>query len=149
MLHCNINIIYRLNKKMRKKSNMLSVHGKEILALLASNSEYFTAYEILAHMKDRGVKAAPTVYRALEKLLELHHIHRLESVNGYVACRQNNEGHLPQFTICKECKTVSELCDSNILNSIDYLLKEKHFHMEKEIVELQGLCGSCCPSDSH
>jgi len=45
-----------------------------------------SAYTILDQLRDDGFRAPLQVYRALDKLVETGMVHRLESLNAFVAC---------------------------------------------------------------
>ena len=47
-----------------------------------------SAYTLLDQLRDAGFRAPLQVYRALEKLIEIGQVHRLESINSFVACQQ-------------------------------------------------------------
>lgn len=69
---------------------------------------------LLDDLRDEGVKAPLQVYRALDKLLEFGLVHRLESINAFVACAHPHEHKhgLIAFAICKGCGQAEEFPDS-------------------------------------
>ncbi|HSM41507.1 MAG TPA: transcriptional repressor, partial [Afifellaceae bacterium] len=61
--------------------------------LLAADGP-LSAYDILDRLRDKGFRAPLQVYRALDKLLALGLVHRLESLNAFIACAHPDcEGH--------------------------------------------------------
>jgi hypothetical protein len=63
-----------------------------------------TAYEILDAVRDKGITAPPTVYRALNRLVEEGLAHRVESINAYVACAHSHHSDgAVVFAICDNC----------------------------------------------
>lgn len=72
-----------------------------------------SAYTILDQLRDDGFRAPLQVYRALEKLLDYGMVHRLESLNAFVACAhpQCHEHGLIAFAICEQCGQVTEFSD--------------------------------------
>ena len=64
---------------------------------------------ILFNVKKRGIKAPPQVYRALEKLIKLGKIHKVESKNAFVACKSSNceVSNATAFSFCEFCEKVS------------------------------------------
>jgi hypothetical protein len=64
-----------------------------------------SAYTILDQLRDQGFRAPLQVYRALDKLVEFGLVHRLESLNAFVACRHPDcEDHETiAFMICEKC----------------------------------------------
>ena len=63
-----------------------------------------SAYSLLDQLRDKGLRAPLQVYRALDKLVAFGMVHRLESLNAFVACRHPDcETHENiAFTICEE-----------------------------------------------
>ena len=105
-----------------------------------------SAYTILDSLRGEGFRAPLQVYRALEKLLELGMVHRLESLNAFVACQQNNCGShsIVAFAICDTCGKVAEIADETALpGHLDSLAKNHHFGLKKSTVELRGMCEIC------
>ena len=75
-----------------------------------------SAYAILDGVREHGIRAPLQVYRALDKLLEMGLVHRLESLNSFVAC-SNSECEAREtivFAICEKCSKVSELADDRL-----------------------------------
>ena len=69
---------------MARERPLVSNH-QQVLQLLKSARSPMTAYEILDAVRKKGITAPPTVYRALARLQEDGMVHRLESINAYVA----------------------------------------------------------------
>lgn len=108
-----------------------------------------TAYDILDAVRAEGIRAPVQVYRALERLLETGLVHRIESMNAFVACAHDHghdggaHGDVVAFSICKDCGDVSELSASAIAPSVEALAKPAKFATESAIVELRGHCSAC------
>jgi Fur family transcriptional regulator, zinc uptake regulator len=121
----------------------LTPHAKKVFALLTKSTKPLTAYEILHKLSSSGIKAPPTVYRALDNLMTKKMIHRIQSLNAFVACDADEIGHEAQFAVCKSCGTVEEIHDSRISNYIKKIGKDLNFRVESEIFELSGICAKC------
>src|SRR4029077_9766380 len=66
----------------------------QVLELIAAPEKPFKTYALLDQLKDdRSNAAPPTVYRALDFLLENGFIHKLESLNAYVSCHHPSAPH--------------------------------------------------------
>lgn len=106
-----------------------------------------SAYTILDKLRDSGFRAPLQVYRALEKLLELGLVHRLESINAFVACShpQDNCGShgTVAFAICNGCGQVIEFHDHALDHRLADWAKGQHFKAEKTTIEIRGLCQAC------
>ncbi len=133
---------------MRTKSKELSAHSKKVLELLSKHEKPMSAYEILDKLRKFGIKAPPTVYRALETLIERGMVHRIESLNAFIACHDEEDtdhehNHAAQFAVCRSCGDVKEIHDHKLNDLIRELAKKLKFHIEREMLELQGQCQNC------
>ncbi|MGB0682218.1 MAG: Fur family transcriptional regulator [Magnetovibrionaceae bacterium] len=104
-----------------------------------------SAYTILDQLRDQGLKAPLQVYRALDKLVESGLVHRLESLNAFVACRHPgcDDHELVAFAICEDCGDVSELSDPDLSDRLGGLVRDQGFALRKSTVELRGRCKQC------
>ena len=108
-----------------------------------------TAYSLLEQLKENGLKAPPQIYRALEKLLTLGLIHKLESINSFVACQHSDCAHqIAGFAICDGCDQVSEIIDDNLESQIRSVAKTAGLVPKKSTMEIHGLCRSCKGSEA-
>ena len=106
-----------------------------------------SAYTILDHLRDNGFRAPLQVYRALDKLVEFGMVHRLESLNAFVACRhpECDTCETIAFAICERCGKVAEVADEKLARQLRALAKEAGFAPRKSMVELRGTCHACQP----
>jgi len=104
-----------------------------------------SAYTILDQLRDEGFRAPLQVYRALDKLLGYGIIHRLESLNAFVACAhpQCHKHDLIAFAICEKCTQVTEFSDSAIENLVGAWSLQNDFKVSNTTLELRGLCAKC------
>ena len=93
----------------------------------------------------RGPVAPPTVYRALDFLLENGLIHRIEMLNAYIGCNQPEARHSGQFLLCGDCGTAAELASDALLAAIDAEAARRGFAVRRVMVEVDGLCPDCRP----
>lgn len=115
-------------------------------ALTASPAP-LSAYTLLDHLRDDGFRAPLQVYRALEKLVDLGMVHRLESLNAFMACQHQSceaeNGDSVLFAICGTCKTVRELTSAKLESIIRELSDEAGFALKTSVIELRGVCNQC------
>ena len=128
---------------MHTEDIKLGKHSKSVLDVLGKSSTPLSAYDILEKLRKRGVKAPATVYRALETLVGQGMVHRIESINAFVACHNKEADHGSQFAVCRDCGTVVEIHDHSICQSIAAIGKKLKFRIEREMLELLGLCQKC------
>ena len=116
----------------------------QVLGLIAAAGKPVKAYDLLDSMKAaNGSSAPPTVYRALEFLLEQGFIHRLASVNAFVGCHHPSEPHSVPFLICDGCQAAVELEDERITRLLDAQAKALGFQPRAQTLEVHGLCATC------
>ncbi|EXJ15227.1 Fur family transcriptional regulator [Imhoffiella purpurea] len=122
----------------------LTPQRRRVLAILCASARPLGAYEILEAMRDGSRSLAPpTVYRALDFLLEQGLVHKLESLHAFVGCRHPDHPHSGQFLICRSCGLVTELEDRGICESLLSAASATGFVPERRVVEVLGTCARC------
>ena len=94
----------------------LSKNQQIIFDIIDKSSEPMKAYSILFNVQKKGIKAPLQVYRALDKLVEIGKIHKIESRNAFIAC-QNSSCQVSKataFSICESCEKVTEINNSSL-----------------------------------
>ena len=120
----------------------------QVLGLVAAAGKPIKAYDLLDRMKsDSGSTAPPTVYRALEFLLEQGFIHRLASVNAFVSCHHPQVRHSVPFLICDRCQNAVELEDERIAQLLDTQAKALGFTPRAQTLEVHGVCAECAAAE--
>ena len=104
-----------------------------------------SAYTILDKLRSEGFRAPLQVYRALDKLLDFGLVHRLESLNAFVACSHPHEEEhgVTAFAICETCGQVDEFSDPVIEERLEAWASHHNFTPAKTTIELRGACGRC------
>lgn len=120
--------------------NQALVYGE-----LSGSQNPLSAYTLLDRLRDRGMRAPLQVYRALDKLVDFGMVHRLESLNAFVACRHPDcETHRAvSFTICEKCGKVAEYADAGLTRHLEALARQSGFRLRQSTVELRGDCREC------
>ena len=116
-----------------------------VFSALTQASGPLSAYGILDLLREDGFRAPPQVYRALDKLVEAGLVHRLESLNAFVACRHKDRDDHPAtaFAICDRCGTVVEITATDVQGLLASLAERASFVLAKSTIELRGLCSAC------
>jgi Fur family zinc uptake transcriptional regulator len=89
------------------------------------------------------VKAPPTVYRSLDRLIKNGLAHRLETINAFVACARPHHASSAIFAICRKCGTAAELSDGKLAPQVADWAKRIRFHADESILEIRGECANC------
>ncbi|MEN7341484.1 MAG: Fur family transcriptional regulator [Pseudomonadota bacterium] len=140
-----------VNEALEKAEQVCSERGlrltalrKRVLELVWGSHKPVGAYDVLDALSSDGKKAAPpTVYRALEFLMEAGLVHRLDSLNAFIGCPDPRHPHSAQFLICRTCQSVIELDASNIDAAISAAANAEGFSAEEQMLEVQGVCREC------
>ena len=130
--------------KMQKENN-LSTNQQIIFNLIHKSPEPLKAYTILFNVQKKGIKAPPQVYRALDKLVEIGKIHKIESKNAFVACR-NSDCEISKataFSICESCEIVDEISDVKLSKYLSNFNHKKGMKFKRFNLEFFGLCKKC------
>lgn len=122
----------------------LTALRRRVLEIIWQSHRPLGAYSILDWLRQDGRSAAPpTVYRALEFLLEQGLIHRIASLNAFVGCVHPGHVSSGQFLLCRACGASAELHDGEVTSLISDNAAALGFQTEHQTVELAGLCPRC------
>lgn len=104
-----------------------------------------SAYTLLHSLRSDGLRAPLQIYRALEKLIDLGLVHRLESLNAFVACSHPkcSDHTTVVFAICDDCGRVDEVADEQLASNLKEVSVDYKFALKQSIVELRGTCREC------
>jgi Fur family zinc uptake transcriptional regulator len=119
---------------------------RQVLGLILDREAPTGAYDLLDQLRTtRHGAAPPTVYRALEFLLEQGLIHKLERLSAFVGCiaDEDHHDHAAQFFICRTCGKVTELEDHELSHALEHAAKRLGFTLGKATIEAEGQCASC------
>ena len=128
---------------LSKKSQSLTKNQKIVLNLLQNSGEALKAYSILDSLKKEGLKSPLQIYRALDKLVELGKIHKIESKNSFIICNNSNCARNTVFTICERCEKVKEIKDNSLSEGVKSLVKNNRMKVNRYNLEFFVLCKSC------
>jgi Fur family zinc uptake transcriptional regulator len=117
---------------------------RRVYELLVEGGVAMKAYDLLAGFAGFGQPTAKpaTVYRALDFLTAHQLVHRIESLNAFLACRAGHASPAPTFLICGCCGRVEELhvgIDGSVANSAE----ARGFQIGRAVVEFHGVCAVC------
>jgi Fur family zinc uptake transcriptional regulator len=57
-----------------------------VLEMLVTPPRPLNAYDLMAKLTPLAIASPPTVYRALKRLISDGKVHRIESLNAFIAC---------------------------------------------------------------
>ena len=141
---CVANAMATAEELCRQRGLRFTALRRRVLMLVWDSHKPVGAYDILDSLSAEGRPAAPpTVYRALDFLIEAGLVHRLDSLNAFIGCPDPARSHAGQFLICRQCRTVVELDDRDIDTLVEDKAKELGFSAVHQMLEIQGLCSDC------
>lgn len=123
----------------------LTSQREKVLELIWQSHKPLGAYTLMDMLAEAAGKriAPPTVYRALDFLLEQRLIHRINSLNAYLGCPSPGVNHPSHFFICRACGIAVESAAENIADNLADAARHAGFSCESQSVEIVGLCPSC------
>jgi len=137
-------------KACLRRGAQLTPLRRQVLALVLDAEAPVGAYALLDRLKaGRPGAAPPTVYRALDFLLEHGLIHKVERLNAYIGCTDAGHGHghdhahPHQFLICRRCGATAEIADHAVAHAIEAAARRAGFVVAEATVEIDGTCARC------
>jgi len=116
----------------------------DVLAVLRRRGGPLSAYDVLGEMRESHPKIAPpTIYRTLAALIERGRVHRLESMNAFIACQCERHPNASILSICDDCGTVEESVAPDMLDALSSIAGKSGFQPARHVIEIHGLCASC------
>ena len=127
------------------QTHILSKNQRVVLEIIENAKEPLKAYSILFNVQKKGIKAPQQIYRALDKLIEIGKIHKIESRNAFVACKNVNceISKATAFSICENCNKVTEINNLNLSKYLTNFEDDTGMKYQKYNLEFFGLCKRC------
>ena len=94
-------------------------------------------------MRNAGISYPPTVYRALNELMQKGMVHRLQSKSAFIACGHGACDGKFALAICRQCERVVEIPLSDHDQAALLALAPEDIAAEQVTLELAGLCEAC------
>ncbi|MBZ2169399.1 MULTISPECIES: Fur family transcriptional regulator [Marinobacter] len=134
----------------RERGTRLTPTRERVLELVWQSHKPLGAYDVLAQLSDEGQSAAPpTVYRALDFLLQNGLVHRIASLNAFIGCTHPGEHHTGMFLICCNCGNVLEVSDPSVSAAIHSAARSESFELNDLTLEMSGVCPRCQANADH
>ena len=128
-----------------QKQTLLTKNQQIVLDLVEKSSEPLKAYTILFNVQKKGIKAPLQVYRALDKLVEIGKIHKIESRNAFIACHNSScqVAKATAFSICEIYEKVTEISSAGLSKYLTNFKDKDGMKYSKYNLEFFGLCKKC------
>jgi Fe2+ or Zn2+ uptake regulation protein len=120
---------------------------RAVADLIARRDGHFTAADLLddAGTRRLGIGRA-TVFRALDVLLELGVVERIDLPSGehaYVACEPSHHHHV----VCSRCGRATDIDDAGLRAVVEDIEGRTGYRIDLHRLELFGLCPGCRSGD--
>ena len=139
-----ISILKRAHEVCAERGARLTPQRERVLEIVIDAPGPLTAYDILDRLQEGNKRPAPpTVYRALDFLLEQGLLHKLQTLHAFVHCEHPEEPHHSQFFICADCGDVDEVENAHVAESLASAEAERGFTADRATVEVVGTCADC------
>jgi len=132
-----------MNAAHQHQPHKLSRNQNEVLSCLREAKEPMSAYAILDRVRTAGISHPPTVYRALNELMQKGMVHRLQSRSAFIACDHGGCDGKLAFAICRQCGKVVEISLSDDDQAGLLGLVPDEIAPEQVTLEIAGLCEAC------
>lgn len=127
-----------------QRGKRLTPIRRETLKILLEQQRSVKAYELLEQIRAIHPGAAPpTVYRALDFLVEQGLAHRLDATNAWTACHDAGGTPHDLLVVCTECGVVAEVSDPSLNRKLADKVAQTGFTLSGHETELRAVCGRC------
>lgn len=119
---------------------------RAVADLIAAREGHFTAADLVGEARARrlGIGRA-TIFRALDLLLELGVLERLDLPSGehaYVGCEPIHHHHV----VCSGCGRATEIDDAGLRAVVEAVAERTGYEIDSHRLELFGRCPTCLGS---
>ena len=127
------------------QTQTFSKNQRIVLDIVEKAKGPLKAYSILFNVQKKGINAPQQIYRALDKLIKAGKIHKIESKNAFVACKNSNceVSKATAFSICENCEIVDEISDTKLSKYLSKFNNKKGMKFKRFNLEFFGLCKKC------
>lgn len=118
----------------------LTAIRKHVLTVLLDSERPLTAYEVLASLEGVGSISPPTAYRALDFLVALGFVTRIESLNTYMALQLGPSDVPLALFVCEKCGCAQELEATDSVSRLIGSADADGFGVHNASLEVRGDC---------
>jgi Fur family transcriptional regulator, zinc uptake regulator len=130
------------------RSGQFTALRQLVMAALSESRTPLGAYDIMQRLGtwlERPI-APPTVYRAIDYLIEQGLVTRVTSRNAFVLCAHAGHPHDCVFFICEHCGKAEEVEDDRLDTLIAADASAIGFTPTRRTLEVAGTCRDCQPA---
>ena len=115
-----------------------------VLQALSAGKKSFSPTDVREwiNSRDSAINTV-TVYRILERLMQLHIVHRHPCNGHFSLCSlPDTPGH-HGFLHCTDCGTIEEFCDAKLCQVENAIAKKSGYRPSGHLSEIHGTCAEC------
>jgi Fur family zinc uptake transcriptional regulator len=117
---------------------------RRVFEILLAQRGPMKAYDLLDALRQEQANAKPpTVYRALDFLIAAGLVHRVESLNAFMACDGAHGDRPVLVMICASCGRALEAEPGHALHDLAEAAARVSFEIRQTILEAIGECAEC------
>ena len=123
----------------------LTATRRRVMELLWESPQPLGAYALVQALQQdsRRPVAPPTVYRALEFLMQQGLAAKIQSRNAYVPCAHPERSHNCVFFVCGNCGSMNEVENETVERLIEEDAERLGYRVTRQVVEVEGVCPDC------
>lgn len=141
---CIAGALAHLERHCARRGLQLTPVRRRVMEILLEEHRALGAYDVLERLRAEGLGSQPPIaYRALDFLMRGGFVHRIETLNAFVACTHGETGHVPAFLICRNCRRVIETPAQIAGGTLEQAAAGAGFAIETAVREAEGLCAEC------
>jgi len=135
-------ILAKAEHAIRVQGGRFTAIRKHIFQLLIEAPHPLGAYEIIDRLNGVGAQKPPTVYRALNWLIEHGLAAKIAYNSRYTAMPIGVEADDLAFVICKKCGDTDTFEAPSLSKQLHQTAKDRGFAKTQMVIEIIGLCDS-------
>lgn len=133
-------ILAQAEQVIKLKGGRFTAIRKHIFQILLEASYPLGAYEIIELLNGIGAQKPPTVYRALNWLMEYGLVAKIAYNSRYTTMPIGVEADNVAFMICRECGDTDTLEAPGLSQSLQQTAMDRGFAETQTVIEIIGLC---------
>jgi len=138
-----------LETRCTARGHRLTPLRRQILGLLLDRGGWASAYEIINDLPSVGRRPAPpSVYRALEFLMNAGIVNRVAATSTFFVSATDRPGRHTVFLVCRVCGATQVLADEALERALSTAAGSAHYEVDGSQTEISGICGACRRSRS-
>ena len=133
-------ILAQAENAIELKGGRFTAIRKHVFQILLEASYPLGAYDIIERLNGIGAQKPPTVYRALNWLMEYGLVAKIAYNSRYTTLPIGVEADNVAFMICRECGDTDTLETPGLSASLQKTAIDRGFAKTETVIEIIGLC---------